>query len=282
MVKKMSKNWLICLILVLFAGILLIPSLFPSFGKSQTTASTENTSGREPAPASAAAPVLTVPSGVPILMYHSISDEKNNDAVVSRERFAEQMAYLFDQKFTPISMEQLYAYVSKGQPLPPKPVVITFDDGYLDTYEIAMPILQRYKFKSVVFIPPTDVAQRLTWKQIQEMKSSGMEIASHSLTHRDMETLSPVQQAEEIQKAQEILDRILNQNTRYFCYPYGGYNSDTIRLLKEKGYLLAVTMNPGWAKQGDDPLTLRRIWIGNSVDLKNFHERITRENYPML
>lgn len=223
-----------------------------------------------------------VPVSVPILMYHSISEEKNNDAVIAKELFAEQMAFLSREKFNPITLDELYAYVTEGKPLPAKPVVLTFDDGYRDTYEIVYPILKRYGFASTLFIPATFIGERLTLAELKEMKASGMAIMSHSLTHRELAPMTAQEQAEEIIKSKQQLDSLLAQDTRYFCYPNGSYNADTLRLLREQGFKLAVTIEPGWVKPGDERLTLKRVWIGNSVTLPYFKERVTRSDYTIL
>lgn len=230
----------------------------------------------------AGADLLAVPRGVPVLMYHSIGDEPDNDAVISKERFAEQMAFLYKQHYNPLTLDELTGYIKDSQPLPAKPVVITFDDGYRDTYEVAMPILKQYGFRSIVFIPVGEVGTNLTWEQLKEMKTSGMQVGSHSYLHRELAKLSQAEQAAEVAKSKEILDRNLNQDTRWFCYPYGSYDAATLQLLRDKGMTVAVTTNPGWAKAGDNPLLLNRVWIGNSVDLRHFEERLTREDYSIL
>ncbi|MBP2639490.1 MAG: pgaB 2 [Firmicutes bacterium] len=222
------------------------------------------------------------PPGVPVLMYHSIGEEPNNDAVISKERFVEQMKYLHESGYHPVSLDDLHDYLALKKELPLKPVVITFDDGYRDTYEIAMPVLKQYGFRSVLFFPVGKDGGRLSWAELREMKASGMEIASHSYNHRSMDGLSRAEQAQEIQNSKKTLDQNLNQNTRWFCYPNGRYGPETLELLKANGFTVAVTTEPGWVKPGDHPLTLRRIWMGNSVDLKHFEERLTREKYSIL
>jgi len=220
--------------------------------------------------------------GIPVLMYHSVGTEKNNDAVITRERFSEQMNYLRQNQYQPISLDELEAYLGGSGKLPTKPVVLTFDDGYRDTYEVVFPILKQHGFKSVLFIPATFVGNRLTWQELQEMKAAGMEIASHSYTHRDLGKMSPAEQAEEIAQSKEILDRNLQQDTRYFCYPNSSYNQVTLRLLRETGFTMAFTIDAGWVKSGDNPLTLQRVWMGNSIDVRHLEERLTREDYSIL
>jgi len=265
----MNRKWIVGLILILIAG------AWHVFGISReqiqlvpVAAVQENT--------------LTVPPGVPVLMYHSIGEEKDNDAVISRDRFVAHMAYLSQNNYHPISLDDLYGYLSEKKALPSKPVVITFDDGYRDTYEVVFPVLKQYGFKSVLFIPAGAVGKTLSWKELQEMKAAGMEMASHSLNHRSLSDLSIEEQRTEIGKSKELLDRYLNQETKYFCYPNGSYTQQTLQLLRDKGFVLAVTIDSGWVKPGDDLLTLRRIWMGNSVELRHLAERLTREDYPLI
>lgn len=222
------------------------------------------------------------PAGVPVLMYHKIGEEKGNDAVISPARFAEHMEYLHRNGYRTLSLVELDAYLAGRTELPSKPVVITFDDGYRDTYEIALPVLKKYGFKSTIFVLLNDSDRHLTWAEMREMKAAGMAVEPHGYTHRDLGAMSPAQQAAEIAKAKEMLDRELGQDSRYYCYPNGSYNDTTLRLLKEKGFALAVTIDPGWVKRGDNPMALQRVWMGNGVDLRNFEARVTRADYPIL
>ncbi|MDT8900826.1 polysaccharide deacetylase family protein [Anaeroselena agilis] len=222
------------------------------------------------------------PAGVPVLMYHKIGGEKGNDAVISEALFISHMEFLHNNGYKTLSLAELEAYLDGRAELPPKPVVITFDDGYRDTYEIALPVLKKYGLKSTLFIPVADADRRLSWAELREMKAAGMEIGSHNYSHRELAAMTPARQAEEIGRSKEVLDRNLGQDSRYFCYPNGSYDAETLRLLKAKGFRLAVTIEPGWVKRGDTPLLLKRVWMGNGVDLKQFETRLTREDYPII
>lgn len=263
--------------------LILLTSVFAACGSPVKPAEpTQVVPKGQPAVQSSATKPMAIPNGVPVLMYHKIGDELNNDAVISKERFAEQMAFLHQGKYNPLTLDELYGYLTEKKPLPLKPVVITFDDGYRDTYEVALPILKQYGFRSTMFIPASEVGQNLTWQELREMKAAGMDIGSHSYTHRELAGRSREAQQQEIVKAKELLDRELNQNTRWFCYPYGTLDQTTKELLKANGVTVAVTINSGWVKAGDDPLTLQRVWLGNSVTLKHFEERLTTANYSIL
>jgi len=281
MIKLTKRFGFAALVVAIAALAAMLPSVFkPSVVQAPAGRPAADSGGTAGAGATAVAPAHQ--GGVPILMYHSIGWEKGNDAVISPERFAEHMAFLHDNGYVPISLDELDQYLRGARQLPAKAVVITFDDGYRDTYEIAMPILKRYNFRATLFVPVAEVTKRLTWDELREMKAAGMAIASHSYRHRDLGGLPPEVQAEEIRRAKVILDKELGQDTKYFCYPNGSYDAATLKILREQGYRLAFTIEPGWAKPGDDPLRLKRIWMGNSVNTFHLKERLTREDYPIL
>jgi peptidoglycan/xylan/chitin deacetylase (PgdA/CDA1 family) len=225
---------------------------------------------------------MAVPEkGIPVLMYHMIGDVPDNDAVLLESHFREQMQFLKDNGFHPITLQQLHEYMTEGKAVPVKPVVLTFDDGYPDTYSIVMPVMKEFGFPCTVFIPTYDADQgtRLTWQQIQEMKDAGITIASHSYRHERLTELSAAAVEEDVQKSQEALKQRLGIDNEFFCYPYGRVNEAVEDVMKKHGVKLAVTMNPGWAKRGDNPYAVNRIWIGNAVDIENFEQRVTTEQY---
>ena len=130
------------------------------------------------------------PTGIPVLMYHKVGDDKDNDAVIREDLFREQMKFLKDNGYNPLTMDQLYDYVVNGAAVPEKPVVLTFDDGYADTYSIVYPIMKEYGFPATVFINPGDVGTRLTWDQVREMHKNGITISNHGFQHIEMGQLS--------------------------------------------------------------------------------------------
>ncbi len=276
----MRRFWVLGAVTVILAGMAVVAGCTGSGVKPAAPAAGPET--KQEAKALEPARTGPPPAGVPVLMYHKIGGETGNDAVISPARFAGQMEWLYKNGYRTLSLEELEAYVAGKAELPPKPVVLTFDDGYRDTYEIAMPLLKKYGFKSTVFVMLADAERHLTWDELREMKAAGMAVQPHGYTHRDLGAMSPAQQATEIARAKEVLDRTLGQNSRYYCYPNGSYNEQTFRLLREKGFALAVTIDPGWVKRGDNPLLLRRVWMGNAVDLRNFEARVTRADYPIL
>lgn len=223
------------------------------------------------------------PKGLPILMYHKIGDDKDNDAVIREDLFRQQMHYLKEHGYHPITMEELYDYVVNNKPVPEKPVVLTFDDGYADTYTVVYPLLKELGFPATVFVNPGDVGTRLTWEQLKDMKDHGMTISNHGYLHKEMGEMTEEQQRDNMEKGQEGLAQHLDLgDNKWFCFPYGSMNQTSEKLAKEEGFKLALSMKSGWAHAGDDPFNLKRVWIGNAVDLKHFEERLTTEHYSDL
>ncbi|MBF1326856.1 MAG: polysaccharide deacetylase family protein [Megasphaera micronuciformis] len=225
---------------------------------------------------------MAVPEkGIPVLMYHMIGDIEDNDAVLKESHLREQMKFLKDNGFHPLTLDQLYEYVMFNKPVPEKPVVITFDDGYVDTYSIVMPLMKEYGFACTVFIPTYDADQgtRLSWNQIKEMQASGMTIAGHGYHHERLAQMNEDVLNREVAMCQKELKEQLGITNEYYCYPYGSNDEASQKAMKKNGIKLAFTMNPGWVKYGDNPYALKRIWIGNAVDIENFKQRVTTEAY---
>lgn len=136
----------------------------------------------------------SVPEGVSVFMYHMIGDEQGNAAIMTEANLRIQMNYLRDHGYHPITMQELYDYVTKGAPLPEKPVCITFDDGYLDSYTIVYPMMKEYGFPWTLFLITDDVGKpynRMTWDQLREMANSHtVTIASHTLSHPKLHNLA--------------------------------------------------------------------------------------------
>ena len=223
---------------------------------------------------------MVKPKGLPILMYHKIGDDKDNDAVIREDLFRQQMKYLKDHNYHPLTMQQLYDYVVNGAEVPENPVVLTFDDGYPDTYTVVYPILKEYGFAATIFVNPGDVGTRLTWNQIREMAASGITISNHGYMHHEMGEMTDYDQAQNVDKGREELAAELQaEPSPWFCFPYGSMNSHSEKIVKDSGVEMALSMKSGWAHAGDDPYNLKRVWVGNAVDLKHFEERLRTEHY---
>ena len=202
---------------------------------------------------------------IPILMYHHIGQD-TNWLFVKKETFAGQMDYLGQKGYTTVTLSELVASLGGGQPLSPKPVVLTFDDGYRDFYENAYPILRTHNFKATLFTISQHVggSAYVTWDQLREMVGSGLvTVGDHTLSHPSLPILSEEKLKDEVISAKNILEEHLGVLVNVFSYPYGGSNGETEKILKENGFVAAVTTKRGLSC-AKLPYELPRIRIGNT------------------
>lgn len=205
---------------------------------------------------------------IPVLMYHSIIYQANNDARVAKEVFAQQMQWLFDNGYKTLTLEQLYEHLQTGLGFPEKCVVITFDDGYDDNYTNAFPVLKQYGFCATIFMISGNINTGgcLTSQQLKEMSDYGISIQGHTVTHPYLDTLTYAQQYDELNNSIATIEAITGKKVEFLAYPYGKYNSDTIKALKALNYKMAFRMSGGFASLSDTQYELPRVYVGNSLD----------------
>lgn len=218
---------------------------------------------------------------IPILMYHVIGDGSGSlqELYVNPGVFASQMEYLQANGYHTITMSELYDHWQEGTPLPARPIILTFDDGYRSDYELAFPILQANGFRAVHFLyvrKQLNHANSLTREEIAELLAAGHEIGNHTYNHIELHTAGPQGLVKETQQAKTALEGILDIQIVSFCYPVGRYNSDAIRAVEESGHRLAVTTEYGYASAEQGLLTLKRIRINRSDELQGFIQKLKR------
>ena len=207
--------------------------------------------------------------GIPVLNYHLISNRKINSLAITPQEFEEQMAYLHDKGYTTISPDQLLDYIQNSRPLPENPILITFDDGYRDTYLEAYPILKKYNFTATIFLITDYVGNNsryLTWEQVQEMHDNGFIFGSHTLNHISLSESTNEYIEYQLTKSREAIEWHLKEPIKYFAYPGGFYNQTTTQLLKQAGYRGAFTVILGRDKANSDTFALSRIPIFQSTN----------------
>ncbi|HZW83635.1 MAG TPA: polysaccharide deacetylase family protein, partial [Candidatus Deferrimicrobium sp.] len=219
--------------------------------------------------------------GVPILMYHSIADLPGNNLGVPPGKFAEQMNFLHKAGFTTITPDQLLnAYIGTGK-LPSSPILLTFDDGYPDNYYVAFPILKQYGFTATFFVITGDVDHgMLTWSQLKEMQDYGMSIQSHTVSHPDLRNLSDLCLRKQLADSKASIEAKLNTVVKFFCYPSGKYNAQTLNQLKELGYTMGVTTSYGFAQLNQNPLLFSRVRISGDSSLETFKKQVSHHTTP--
>lgn len=206
-------------------------------------------------------------NGIPVLLYHHVSYDNSDlpQLTVTPDEFLRQMTMLKQAGFQTISPQMLTAYM-RQEPvdMPPKPIMITFDDGYQDNYTHAFPILKQVGFNAVIFMVGINVdrANRLSSQQIKDMSDYGIYFGGHSVNHRDLTTLQGKELNQEIRDVKRQLSRITNKEVNAFAYPCGYYNLRTWEAVEEAGYQAAFTVLPGLNKpEQDNEYLLRRIPI---------------------
>jgi peptidoglycan/xylan/chitin deacetylase (PgdA/CDA1 family) len=219
----------------------------------------------------------TIPAGVapaardvsaPILMYHVINPPPAGapfpGLYVPASEFAEQMQALARAGFHAVTLEQLNSHWHEGSPLPVKPVVITFDNGYQSQYTNALPVLHQLGWRAVENIQLTGLPPSqggLSQVQVQGLLSAGWELNTQGISHADLITLDAAQLREQIAFSRETLQHRYHVPVRWFCYPSGHYNATVVAAVKEAGYLGSTTVVPGWASPSGDPYRLPRLRV---------------------
>ena len=201
---------------------------------------------------------------VPILLYHRVGPE--TDALtVSVQRFQEDMEFLSQAGYNPLSLAEVKQHMLTATPLPDKPLLITFDDGYLDNYTNAFPILQQYGMKASFYIITGFVGQpeRMTAAQIREMAAAGMDFGSHTVSHRPLAELTLAEASNELQNSKQALEQIMGQLVAFAAYPCGSYNQDVLDIAKAAGYVGGFSTRYGLAGFANH-LAIRRIPIFHS------------------
>ncbi len=206
---------------------------------------------------------------LPTFLYHHIQSHESAVAkgqtalTVYTDIFRMQMQYLKDRGYNIVSMNDLINFFDAGTPIPPKSILLTFDDGYRDFYTDAYPILSSLGFKSTMFLATglENNSDYLIWDEIPSM---GLTLfANHTWSHKSLPAVSSSVQQEEILTADtQLVERGLD-SPKVFAYPYGGYTSFAESYLKSLGYQLAFGTEPGTTLCKKLRFDLPRIRIGD-------------------
>ncbi len=213
-----------------------------------------------------------------VLLYHRIVADhniKNPSAMIVRaSTFRKQMELLDQWGYTPITFEDVRLFLAGELNLPNKPVIITFDDGYMDVYETAFPILREFGMRAVFFVIGDRLVEENIWdkgqdtlspllnqQQILEMSTAGFEIGAHSMTHLKLTMIHEKVATEEILRSRILLEILLNKSVHSFSYPYGLVNDNIKNIVIDTGFTSACGAFSGPAMFGRDLFEIRRILV---------------------
>lgn len=252
----------------------------PNLQVSPLLVSESDTSGREYfVSRHEIVPVGATAIRLPILMYHYIrrppsmrTDLLGYRLSVAPEVFQEQMDWLSLHGYHPVTFNQVRAYFAGTNALPPRPVVITLDDGYGDLYTAAYPILKAHSFTAVAYIVPNFVGQPAysTRDQILEMDRAGFEIASHTMSHANLAKLSYGSAMYELTQSKRWLEGLVGHPVLDFAYPSGKFTSQTVFAVQQAGYDTAVTEQVSLMHSRADRYTWARVRVGGGEQLPEF------------
>ena len=214
-------------------------------------------------------------------MYHNLgeppADAKLRGLYVRTGAFATQMRLLKLLGYRGLSMSAAMPYL-RGEKRG-RVVAITFDDGYVDTLENALPILQKHNFSATCYVVSQRIGQFNDWDaaavnvrkplmndaQLRAWQAGGMEIGAHTQTHPHLPLCDDEQLANEITQCRVELSARIGQPVSQFCYPYGDYDARSVAAVATAGYDAATTVQRGRAISGSNPLQLCRIVVSGST-----------------
>lgn len=220
---------------------------------------------------------------VPIVTYHSVRPHTEGESS-EQERFdvtpdllREHLEYLKDRGFTTISFETLANYFDGETPLPPKPIILSFDDSWRNQYIYAFPLLKEYSATATffVFTNSLDRKNHLTWDETREMQKAGMEIGSHTKFHPYLDDITdPIELKKEIAGSKTILEESIGIPITTFAYPFGEHATTSIDEVKRAGYRTARSLRAGVVQSESDRYILRSFLATDDLeDFKRMTER---------
>lgn len=241
---------------------------------------------------------------VPVLLYHHINRYAGDVVTVTPEVFSRQIRYLHDEGYQSLSADELFEFVAGKRILSGKAVVLTFDDGWLDNYLNAVPLLSHYRMKATFFlvsgridaasmqpreetveIPDHDISKRLiaggsahrvviSWSIAREMERSGLfRCYSHTVSHRRCAGLDDADLKTELVVSKERIESMLGRSCDYLCWPYGSFDCRAVSSAVQAGYKGFFTTVDGFCAAGSDPDMIKRIEVSDS--LENLQHRLT-------
>lgn len=223
-----------------------------------------------------------VPAAVPVLMYHSIGRGAGppfRRFVVDPGEFAAQMDYLAEGGYRPVTAAGLVAHRLESRPLPERPVVLTFDDGFTDFVTAAMPVLRAHGFPATLFVPTGYAGSTarflrgcgeehrgvLSWADLRGLAAEGIEVASHSHTHPQLDRVPPTVIRDEVLRSRCLLEDNLSRPVGGFAYPFGYWNRAARSALATAGFRYGCAVAELAVGTRDDVFTLPRLTVNAGI-----------------
>ncbi len=234
-------------------------------------------------------------SGATVLIYHRVGEDKYPTTNIGVERFREQLEYLKSNDYTVISLEKLLGSLAKDEPLPPRSVILTMDDGYRSVYEKAWPLLREYGYPFTVFLYVQATEKRhwdyMTWEQVREMQAAGVDFQNHGFSHDHMAFIPAGMEDREYRAwiradlgvSTRILSEELQVRPRFYAVPYGEYNEALLDEVRAFGYEGIFLQDPGSVSSDTDPFAIPRepILGKDWSTMEHFQAVLERVDLPL-
>lgn len=229
------------------------------------------------------------PLNVPILAYHRIGPTVADSMTVTTQVFEAQLQFLHDNGYTVIPLRALVDYrLGKAPPPPPRSVVITFDDGHRSVYEVALPLLQKYRMPVTLFIYPSAISNShapyaMSWEQLGELVATGLfDVQSHTYWHpnfkQEKKRLTPAEYdkivATQLAKSRAVLEKRFGGKVDLLAWPFGIYDDDLLQRAKDAGYTAAFSIDGRALRDQDGMLALPRFLMNNAQQGKLFAQMV--------
>jgi peptidoglycan/xylan/chitin deacetylase (PgdA/CDA1 family) len=235
---------------------------------------------------------------ISILMYHQVGDfmpmRSHRSTYCHYKNFQRQMGFLHRFGFKVLSMDQALACLDGEQPIPPRAVVLTFDDGYENFYEYAWPALSRYGFPAMVYLLSGLIGQPSGWfeqdgretpqlmgrERILQLRREGVDFGSHGVNHLKLAEIDGASTQHEVFESKRQLEDLLGEEVRHFCYPYGSHDLNAASAVEAAGYRSAVTCLRAAATPAFDDFLLPRKAISFGDNLAGYFWKLAMKNAP--
>ena len=208
-------------------------------------------------------------ANVPVLTYHRVAPASavgQLDLKVDPATFAAELAALHRAGYHTIHQAQLFDALYRGAPLPPKPVIVSVDDGYVDDVRTVLPDLEHWHMVGTFFVITGRMTEPgfLSADQIRELDRAGMDVGDHTTHHLDLRALTPSELVSETAGSRRTLQSVLGHRVYYFAYPFGAYDDAVVRAVRTAGFTLAYSTAGGATESTAAPLTMPRLHVGHS------------------
>lgn len=234
-----------------------------------------------------------------VLMYHMISGSQNRQGsryACPPSRFERHLVFLKRCGFKLISLQEVEDHLINNVPIPPRSVALTLDDGYADNYHNAFKIITQQQIPATIFLITgllehgTGVPKNrtnslralsgwqhamLTWEQVKEMAGAGISFGSHTITHPRMTDLDEASLRRETAGSKTSIESELKSPVRHFAYPYGIFDQQSERIVRETGFKLAFSTRSGFNTKAENLFTIRRIEVNGTDNILRFWMKLT-------